>query len=599
MVYYTNFQSFFGQIVFTSFVTIMNKKLYLIVLFVISCSIHVLAQTDFYYYKGKKMPLTLNENKVVISVPKTKAEISKRILAKAKVLEKINDEVFDISVIHRSDFQYITSLDSWKEDKKSTVLSSSYFVKRNSEVYASPYLNIQLKKEEDIKLLISYAEMYKLNIVKNMPLMPDWYILSVTPETEKSPLQCANELYETGKFAVSVPDLCSQVKVCSDDPLFYDQWGLENQSTGYSNIDISASPAWTHATGKHVKIAIFDGGVDTTHVDLAPNIGNLSYDAETLTSPSRFYNYKDHATHCAGIAAAIKDNGLFMAGVAPEATIVPISINFSKTSNFYMRAASGFRWAYQNGIDIISNSWHTDLKHEALNIAIDNAFKYGRQGKGCIIVFASGNYYDDWSLNTNVSYPANCNDTILVVGAIDNHGVRWENSNYGPELDLVAPGVGIMSTLPDNSYGLKTGTSMACPHVAGVAALILERNPELTVTEVNSIICSQTKKIPGVNFNIAKTDGTWNTEYGYGLVDAYSSVLATPIIEYIQNDTIADERYIEAEKIYVGRDVTDRKEYGNVVLGPSNDIWLNAKRVIIKNSTKIPVGTNFYVGPID
>ena len=137
---------------------------------------------------------------------------------------------------------------------------------------------------------------------------------------------------------------------------------------------------------------------------------------------------------------------------------------------------------------------------------------------------------------------------------------------------------------------------MACPHVAGVAALILDRNPELTVTEVNSIICSQAKKISGVNFNINKADGTWNTEYGYGLVDAYNSVLATPIIEYIQNDTITDQSHIVAEKIYVGRDVTDRKEYGNVVLGPSDDIWLDANRVIIKNSTKIPVGTNLYIG---
>lgn len=575
---------------------IMSKRLCLMILFVFSCSIHVLAQNDFYYYKGMKMPLSLNEEKVVVSIPKSKAEICERIRANAKVLEKINDDIFDIFVISRSDFNNLTSLDSWSEDEKSMMITSSYFTKRNAEVFASPYLNIQLRNEEDVNLLISYAEMYKLQIVRNMPLMPDWYILSVTPESEKSPLQCANELSESGMFSASVPDLCSEVIACSNDPLFNNQWGLENQNTGYSNIDISASSAWVHATGKFVKIAIFDGGVDTTHIDLVHNLSYLRYDAETGTSPSRYYQYKDHATHCAGIAAAEKDNEIQIAGVAPDATIVPISINFSNTSNFHLKAADGIMWACQHGVDIISNSWHRETKNPALDIAIDYAIKYGRQDKGCIMVFASGNYANDWSLDTDVSYPANCNDTILVVGAIDNHGSRWVNSKYGPELDLVAPGVEIISTLPNDSFGYKDGTSMACPHVAGVAALILELNPELTVTEVNSFICSQAKKIPGVSFNVTKTDGTWNNEYGYGLVDAYNSVLNTPKIEYIQNDTITDERYIEAEKIYVGRNVTDRKEYGNVVLGPSNDIWLNANRVIIKNSTKIPVGTNLYIG---
>ena len=152
---------------------IMSKRLCLMILFVFSCSIHVLAQNDFYYYKGMKMPLSLNEEKVVVSIPKSKAEICERIRANAKVLEKINDDIFDIFVISRSDFNNLTSLDSWSEDEKSMMITSSYFTERKAEVFASPYLNIQLENEEDVNLLISYAEMYKLQIVRNMPLMPD------------------------------------------------------------------------------------------------------------------------------------------------------------------------------------------------------------------------------------------------------------------------------------------------------------------------------------------------------------------------------------------------------------------------------------------
>ena len=135
---------------------------------------------------------------------------------------------------------------------------------------------------------------------------------------------------------------------------------------------------------------------------------------------------------------------------------------------------------------------------------------------------------------------------------------------------------------------------MACPHVAGVAALILERNPELTVTQVNSIICSNAKKLSGVNFNVTKSYGTWNNEYGYGLVDAYSAVTSTPSLTYIQNETITGTRIISSDNIYVGRDVTDRKEYGDVTLGQGN-ITLKADYIEIRNSTTVPVGTTLTI----
>ena len=131
---------------------------------------------------------------------------------------------------------------------------------------------------------------------------------------------------------------------------------------------------------------------------------------------------------------------------------------------------------------------------------------------------------------------------------------------------------------------------MACPHVAGVAALILERNSELTVNQVNSIINTNARKLLGVNFNISNPDGFWNDEYGYGLVDAYNSVINTPNVVYIQNDTIAGIRTISADSIYIGYNVTDSKPYGNVILG-QGQISIKGKNVVIKNSTTIPLGT--------
>ena len=260
----------------------------------------------------------------------------------------------------------------------------------------------------------------------------------------------------------------------------------------------------------------------------------------------------------------------------------------SMTTNFQHYMARGIRWAYEYGADIISNSWGCPAYNSEIDEAIMDAFRYGRQGKGCVVVFATGND------STNIiSYPANCNDTILAVGAIDSTGVRATFSQYGTELDLVAPGDKIWSTIP-NQTGYMSGTSMACPHVAGVAALVLERDPELTVTQINSIICRNAKKLSDVNFNVTKFDGLWNEEYGYGLVDAYSSVVNTPHVVYIQNDTITGTEIISADKIYVGKDVTDTKEHGDVILG-QGDITLKAKSVTIKNSTTVPLGTKLKI----
>lgn len=562
------------------------QLLYLLIILFLTYPIHAIAQSDFYYYKGNKIPLTLNVNKVCVNIPKICDNTNKRIRTIVQVLDTINDETFDILVISKSDYEKLTSLDFWREDSKVVIITPSYFTEDGTEVFASPYINLQLKKEQDENILYSYAEMYKLKVVENDSLMPLWYILAITNETEGNSLESANMLWETGEFAASVADLCSDDLNCTNDPLFNQQWGLYNNS--HTNIDISACSAWNYSTGKNMKIAILDTGIDMNHIDLSSNIYNLSYDTETKTSPSILYY--DHGTHCAGIAAAVADNGVQIAGVAPEATIVSISNTLHSTTNSRLKRADGIKWAYQHGVDIISNSWGSSTYHDAINEAINEAFRFGRQGKGCVIVFASGN-----QSSNNVSYPANCNDTIIVVGAINRMGARAYYSNYGVELDVVAPGDSIKSTLPNDSIGMKSGTSMACPHVAGVAALILERNPELTVSQVNSIINSNSKKIAGVNFNVIKADGLWNNEYGYGLVDAYNSVINTPHVVYIQNDTITGTRTISADSIYVGRDVTNTKENGNVVLGQGT-ISLKADFIEIKNSTTVPLGTSLMIG---
>jgi len=174
-----------------------------------TCSLHVMAQTSYYYYKGMRIPLILNESKVCVSIPKDSEKTSKSILAGIEALNTISDDAFDIFIITRSDFEKLTSRESWEDDARYVVLTSSYFTEVKDEVFETPYLSVRLNKEQDIDLLNQYAEKYGLKIWRTNALLPLWYIVSVTLDSEKSPLECANELYESGNFAAAEPDFAA------------------------------------------------------------------------------------------------------------------------------------------------------------------------------------------------------------------------------------------------------------------------------------------------------------------------------------------------------------------------------------------------------
>lgn len=165
-------------------------------------------KSNYYYYKGGQIPIIINEAKIVINIPKEKQETRERILTNVEVLDSIKDKTFDCLIVSRSDYERLTSKTFWKEDAKSVVLTFCYFTENNKEVYSTPYLDVLLKKKEDIDLLNSYVEKYKLRIAGKSSFTL-WYILAVTPESNINPVDCANILYESGDFASAVPDLAS------------------------------------------------------------------------------------------------------------------------------------------------------------------------------------------------------------------------------------------------------------------------------------------------------------------------------------------------------------------------------------------------------
>lgn len=191
----------------------MRRIVLFMVLIFFSCSLPLMAQTYYFYDTyGKKTTLTLNESKVVVSIPKEYEETSKRIRANVDVLFTMSLQMFDILFITKSDFEKLTALDSWEEDAKSVIITQSFFMwddrlEKYNEVFMTPYVLVDLKKEEDIDLLNSYIEKYKLIISDHRPSMPLSYVLALSLESPLSPLEIANEMFERGNFAFSYPDI--------------------------------------------------------------------------------------------------------------------------------------------------------------------------------------------------------------------------------------------------------------------------------------------------------------------------------------------------------------------------------------------------------
>jgi subtilisin len=233
---------------------------------------------------------------------------------------------------------------------------------------------------------------------------------------------------------------------------------------------IFAKYAWRYSTGSGVRVAVVDTGIAPRHRDLRV-YGGVSY----VPGVSRWYDDQGHGTHVAGTIAALQNN-TGVVGVAPTARLYAVKVLNNRGSGRTSWILNGLTWCYRTRMHVVNLS----LGALATNHNIgDYSRAYERAGRllrsrGILAVAAAGN--SGATSRPFVGNPARC-PSFMAVSAVDCNRRRARFSSYGPQVEIAAPGVGVWSTDRNGGYSKKSGTSMACPHVAGVAALVKRRNP--------------------------------------------------------------------------------------------------------------------------
>lgn len=486
--------------------------------------------------------------------------------------------------------------------------SHVYQIKGNTgnRVYLGDQITIEFASWVDYARINTIAAKFGLILYKSIDGLPNTFAFKVGKQATQNPIKIANRLQGLPEIVASEPNIIiyQQAYYKPRDPLYFQQWYLNhnggNQLAYGSHISIEK--AWDITRGvRSVTVAVVDDSFDLNHPDFMGSgkiVAPLDLkDKDFLPLPSQ--KQPSHGTACAGIAIA-EENGTGISGIAPGCAFMPI-----RTSGFLDDESieAIFDWAIEKGASVISCSWGASAVYFPLSLrqraAITRAATKGRNGKGCIILFAAGNanrpingtvYERGWvknivtgktrwlngfavhpdvitvsastSLNKKAAY-SNWGTNISVCAPSNNAqpGMWFEQTGFvysQPAISSSLPGRGMFTTDVLGSAGYSKGdftayfggTSSATPVVAGVAALILSVNPDLTVAQVKRIIEETADKIvdldtdPQLGLRYGSYDDNGHSKwFGYGKVNALSAVKAA---QKLQANAAVANRFIEA-----------------------------------------------------
>ncbi|MGE6257308.1 S8 family serine peptidase [Heyndrickxia sporothermodurans] len=394
-------------------------------------------------------------------------------------------------------------------------IQANYIQQKNSRAVSS---TIQLSKVKDRQIIIKtkaleelLAKKMGIKLVQSHPVLKskDLYIIRVPEKLNYSSVLKSIKMLP---FILSAePNYLQERKdiISPNDKFFKDQWYLKT---------IRVQPIWPliPPDAKPVVVAVLDTGVDKYHPDLEGQV------LEGYDVPRHSHKVSDrdgHGTAVAGTIAAKMNNKEGIVGVNPFAKILPIRIGGEDISD--ADSIAGIYYAIKQKADIINLSYGGPEHSEAEFDAILSAAEHG-----IMVVAASGNEYGD-----PVDYPA-AYPTVISVGSTNKKNILSEFSNYGPQLDLVAPGERIKILALKKQYDTEDGTSFSTPIVSGLASLIKSMSPNLSANKIEYLLEN------GAN-HLAKSPSIWNSKVGYGLAQAINPLTAK--LPNLSND-VSNER---------------------------------------------------------
>lgn len=257
-----------------------------------------------------------------------------------------------------------------------------------------------------------------------------------------------------------------------------------------------------------MKLAIVDTGIDLDHKDLQANIAG---GVNTINPLKTANDDNGHGTHVAGIAGAI-NNTIGVVGVAPQVSLYAVKVLGRNGAGWLSDLIEGLTWCIDNGVQVVNMSLGSNSDNQSFHDAVTAVYNAGISQ-----VAAAGNNGDGYGTGTGaVTYPA-AYPEVIAVTATDSTDNLALFSSYGSAADLAAPGVSVYSTWNNGYYYTLSGTSMACPHVAGVAALRLALYPGETPDQVKAALEASAEDLGDLG---------WDPYFGAGLVDALGAVLS-------------------------------------------------------------------------